>query len=108
MNIIPNLTERILVLDPDAKCQCIENDYDTLVWHPNNVNPNPPTAAECLAVDLTASRRQEAIDMAKAKLNDDPVFATIAQAVAVLKAAADATTVQVAKQALLDDLEGRL
>jgi hypothetical protein len=107
MNIINNLCERILILDPNAKCKVIGDDYDTLEWYSYNTNPNPPSAASCAAVDLTASRRQAAIDAAKAKLEDDPVFATIAKAVLILKAAADGTTVAVAKQALIDDLATR-
>lgn len=57
---------------------------------------------------VIAAKRQEAIDLAKDKMNGDPVFATIAQAVAVLKATADGTTVNQAKQALLADLETRI
>ncbi len=108
MNIISNLCERILVIDPDARCSTVGNDYDLLVWNADNINPAPPSAAACLTVDLTADRRQKAIDLAKDKMNADPVFATIAQGVPVLKATADGTTVATGKQALLDDLEARI
>ena len=104
------LLERILVLDSDAKCTVFDNDYDLLVWDVTNASPQP-TAVACLAVttlELSNDIRDKARQLAKDKLADDPVFATLAQAVVVLKAAADGTTLNVAKQALLDDLESRI
>lgn len=70
--------------------------------------PDIATVEAVSNADSDAVKRQNAIDTAKAKMNNDPVFATIAQAVAVLKAAADGTTVNQAKKALLDNLETRI
>jgi hypothetical protein len=108
MNIIPNLIERIITLDPDAVVTVRGNDYDTLEWHPDNANPSPPSAADCLVVDLTTVRRQKAIDFAKARLDDDPVLATLVKGVVDLTVATTNLTAEQAKQRLLDDLASRL
>lgn len=47
---LANLIERILILDPGAIVSIKDDEYDTLEWHPDNINPTPPTFTQCAAV----------------------------------------------------------
>lgn len=110
MTIIPNLLEKILVLDPGAIASVKGNDYDTLEWDPSNVNPVPTVAALQAVTNgqVDDKNRTEAIDIAKARLADDPVLATIVEGLIDLAVATTPLTRAQVLQNLLDDLETRI